>query len=790
MEMTKKKMDRWRVLALAITLVLVGTVMTPPFVGTASATDYAGEDLLLVVSSGTYSGGDDFGVDHVVDSNILEPHKIEYRYSETSSDPLADYEDWTEWSSDSPYFRNVGTYYVQARAVVGVEGDDTEYARSYVEEIVIEKAPLEITPVANPNPVPYGTAPSEIDYSYTVDGFLADDGFALGQTPTVTSTYSANTESGTELSLTLILGVLNEPASGNYDIHINPAKLYVGKATLTGDLTLGSIDAVYDNNAHAAVLDDSAFADATYTKEYRTGETYTPDGNWSDWATDVPSFTNVGTYFVQAQIIGNGNYDGTVVSNIAAVEIKPFVVKIETFADPASVVYGTDPADIEYGYNLLTGSDDDWLTDKLGNPNVYSAYTANTPVTEEGVPVEITLPELGNANYNYQVVRGILTVEKAVATVSVDNVSRGIGGSDPALSARTTGFINGDAPEVGTDYWLERTPGEAIDDYPIVIRATVTKESLGNYDITWEDGTLSITDDYSAVPEISIVGKSLTATYDKGEHSVSGVSINEDHALPGGWQVYYSTSGASGKNATSGVSNTVGDVRVLFNGYDVSQDILASGKLTSTDGKLVIKKVNVTVTVDTWAKTVGDDDPVFTGEISGLLSGEKIGTVTYGRVSADADKEAVGSKIGITAKVSNLNANYSVTVVDGTLTIEDSDEVIGGGEGELSGGEGGAIVPDEGNAGLSGLAVATNRAAAVSNADVPDVLTPASVGDSTKAKVSDDNISDENTPLSAAEDEGEVGGLSAGVIIPIVIAALGLLVVIALVVRGRKKLTA
>ncbi len=71
----------------------------------------------------------------------------------------------------------------------------------------------------------------------------------------------------------------------------------------------------------------------------------------------------------------------------------------------------------------------------------------------------------------------------------------------------------------------------------------------------------------------------------------------------------------------------------------------------------------VTITVNDATKTFGQDDPTFTGTVSGLVAEGDLGTVTYGRESG----ENVGT-YDITATYTE-NTNYDVTVVPGTLTI-------------------------------------------------------------------------------------------------------------------------
>ncbi len=75
-----------------------------------------------------------------------------------------------------------------------------------------------------------------------------------------------------------------------------------------------------------------------------------------------------------------------------------------------------------------------------------------------------------------------------------------------------------------------------------------------------------------------------------------------------------------------------------------------------------------TIVVDNKSKSYSDIDPLFTGQIQGLISDGDLGTVVYHRLDADKNKEAVGADITLTASYRE-NSNYKVEVINGKLNI-------------------------------------------------------------------------------------------------------------------------
>jgi hypothetical protein len=95
-------------------------------------------------------------------------------------------------------------------------------------------------------------------------------------------------------------------------------------------------------------------------------------------------------------------------------------------------------------------------------------------------------------NYAVTINNGVLVVNPAPLTVNVDSTSRVYGDPNPAFTGTITGIKNSD-PTTAT-YSSATDPTTAVGNYPIT--ATLSDAgtgTLGNYSVTINNGTLSIT---------------------------------------------------------------------------------------------------------------------------------------------------------------------------------------------------------------------------------------------------------------------------------------------------------
>ncbi len=165
---------------------------------------------------------------------------------------------------------------------------------------------------------------------------------------------------------------------------------------------------------------------------------------------------------------------------------------------------------------------------------------------------------------------------------------------------------------------------------------------------------LTFTATFAQKTAITLTANSATVTYDGTEHSVTGFS-----GLPAGLTVNGVSASGKGTNAGNyNVTFTTGTVQILDGAADVTDHYMIS----YTDGKLTVNPKAVTITVANKTKTQGNNDPLLTAGVTGLVGGDTL-AYTLSRVAGGA----VGTYT-ITASYTP-NANYAVTVVNGVLTI-------------------------------------------------------------------------------------------------------------------------
>ena len=131
--------------------------------------------------------------------------------------------------------------------------------------------------------------------------------------------------------------------------------------------------------------------------------------------------------------------------------------------------------------------------------------------------------QLGSAAENYEIlyVPGTLTITKVKASITADDLSKVYGEADPELTAAVTGAVNGEE----LSYTLSREAGEDVGTYAI----TVTLGENPNYDITVENGTLTInaaTITITALDQRSFLGAPLPR-WTAASYTVTGLVNGE-----------------------------------------------------------------------------------------------------------------------------------------------------------------------------------------------------------------------------------------------------------------------
>ena len=133
-----------------------------------------------------------------------------------------------------------------------------------------------------------------------------------GETINVTRTSAIN--AGTYTSTASISSVTGGRAkAGNYTLTGYTKSFTINKVAATNP-TLTSVSAKYDKNAHAITVSGGSGG----TIQYRTS---TDNKTWGSWSTTKPSRTAIGTTYVQAYVVGDGNHTNTSATGSATITI-------------------------------------------------------------------------------------------------------------------------------------------------------------------------------------------------------------------------------------------------------------------------------------------------------------------------------------------------------------------------------------------------------------------------------------------------------------------------------------
>ena len=108
------------------------------------------------------------------------------------------------------------------------------------------------------------------------------------------------------------------------------------------------------------------------------------------------------------------------------------------------------------------------------------------------------------------------TINKATAIVKADDKTKGFGDADPAFTATVTGIFGNDI--VNYNHPITRTEGENVGDYTITPSGD---DEQGNYNVTYETGTLTITPKVIGNGTTPAEGIDIDITYDGSTYQVT-----------------------------------------------------------------------------------------------------------------------------------------------------------------------------------------------------------------------------------------------------------------------------
>jgi len=260
------------------------------------------------------------------------------------------------------------------------------------------------------------------------------------------------------------------------------------------------------------------------------------------------------------------------------------------------------------------------------------------------------------ANYTITYVPGTVAVGGAHLTVTASSASMTYGGAAPAVTAGYAGFVNGDSAAVisGQACSTTATSASPVGSYP----SSCAGGTAANYTITYVPGTVAV-----GAATLTITASSATMTYGGAAPVVSagytGFANGDSSASLGSALVCSTT-------ATSG--SPVGRYPATCSG---AAD--ANYAISYAPGAVTVQPAPLTIVGLSYTRSYNTPNPAFAATFAGIVNQDAIGATfatAAGLTSAPGTYD-----IAITPTGAALS-NYTVTVHDGSLTVDSAPQAI------------------------------------------------------------------------------------------------------------------
>ena len=279
-----------------------------------------------------------------------------------------------------------------------------------------------------------------------------------------------------------------------------------------------------------------------------------------------------------------------------------------------------------------------------GTPEIVCSAVANSPVGSYTIEVK----QGSIKNYNVHFESGSLVITKAPLTISAGNYTKKQGDAMPVFKASYAGFKNGENESVLTKlpvFSCEANEASTPAEYAV----TISGADAENYDISYEQGRLTVTDADAVV----VRAKSYSRVY--GDANPVFEFETEGTVLDGTPEIVCSAD----------KSSQVGSYTI-----EVRQGSIKNYNVHFENGSLAITKASLTISAGNYTKKQGDAMPEFKANYTGFKNGEDESVLTKRPTfETTATVESAPGEYPIT--VSGVEAdNYEVkSYIAGTLTV-------------------------------------------------------------------------------------------------------------------------
>ena len=387
-------------------------------------------------------------------------------------------------------------------------------------------------------------------------------------------------------------------------------------------------------------------------------------------------------------------YDGTgidVLANVAAEADK--LVTGENKGKNAFVdiiVKVKDEAGKEYTYTIPAGeTTGSWSPENTGFKTladvkivsgVVSDYTYGMTITFEDATDNGAPKAIENATATY-------TITKRPVTLTSETASKSYDGTPLTKPEVTVTDYNDGKNVFDSEFTAAATGTITKPGGPVVNTITVTPKKDGalesNYEITKQEGNLTITRDDTTAITVTITGNHVEAPYDGQEHTASGYTVTyPDGTTANDFSILLNgTASMSATDVKTTAEGTVdADGRYMMGltaeDFTVTSEKYGKIKVTYTDGWVKINPRAVTLTSATHSWTYGDVASHYYTDTH-ITTSEATGNFVNGEALVFSDWQHL-TEIGQITNTFNFAAdtttnmkltNYVFTKVYGTLTV-------------------------------------------------------------------------------------------------------------------------
>ena len=319
-------------------------------------------------------------------------------------------------------------------------------------------------------------------------------------------------------------------------------------------------------------------------------------------------------------------------------------------------IYGEANSTITY-----TGT----LSGKKFDDNVFLAGSVNAGITDRSDAniysdaLSTTLVGSKAQNYILAPTKGDLTINPKNITVTAVNASKVYGDANPSSGAVSVapGSLVGTDALGSASLATSATATSSVGTYNLTPSGvTFTSGSASNYNITYADGTLSITP-----RSLVVTATGQNKVYD-GTTAATVALV--DNRIGGDTLIVTARAAFSDKNV--GVSKAVNVSDISISGLDASNYVLHN-PATNTTADITAKALIITANDAT--KRSGTSNPPFSATYSGFVGGDTFaslgGTLTFTTPATTTSRQ--GSYPIIPSGASSNN--YMISYVNGTLTV-------------------------------------------------------------------------------------------------------------------------